>query len=78
VETGDLALLRGLLQASDMLTAISAQQLHYEIEAGTLVVLDFPLEATQRTIGVAQRDGALASPCALALIEEIRALVATF
>jgi len=75
VETGDLALLRGLLQASDMLTAISAHQLHYEIEAGTLVVLDFALESTQRTIGIAQRDGALASPCARALIDEIRASV---
>ncbi|MBT2302811.1 LysR family transcriptional regulator [Variovorax paradoxus] len=72
VETGDLALLRGLLLHSDMLTAISAHQLHYEIEAGTLVVLDFPLATTQRQIGITQRGGALAAPCALALIEEVR------
>jgi LysR family transcriptional regulator of gallate degradation len=71
VETGDLALLRGLLLKSDMVTAISAQQLHYEIEAGMLRVLDFPL-ATQREIGITQRSGALAAPCALALIEEVR------
>ncbi|MDM0044443.1 LysR substrate-binding domain-containing protein [Variovorax dokdonensis] len=76
VETGDLALLRGLLQDTDMLTAISAHQLHYEIEAGTLVVLSFALEATQRTIGIAQREGVLASPCTSALLNEIRAGVA--
>lgn len=72
VETGDLALLRGLLLRSDMLTAISAHQLHYEIEAGLLVVLDFALATTQRQIGITQRSGALASPCALALMEEVR------
>jgi LysR family transcriptional regulator of gallate degradation len=58
-----------------MVTAISAHQLHYEIEAGSLVVLDFPLDKTQRQIGVTQRAGALASPGALALVEEIRKVV---
>jgi len=72
VETGDLALLRGLLLQSDMVTAISAHQLHYEIEAGTLVVLNFPLASTQRQIGITQRRGALSAPCALVLMEEIR------
>lgn len=76
VETGDLAILRGLLLQSDMVTAISAHQLHYEIEAGSLVVLDFPLDKTQRQIGVTQRAGALASPGARALISEIRKVVA--
>jgi LysR family transcriptional regulator of gallate degradation len=75
VETGDLAILRGLLLQSDMVTAISAHQLHYEIKAGSLVVLDFPLDKTQRQIGVTQRAGALASPGARALIEEIRKVV---
>lgn len=73
VETGDLALLRGLLLKSDMVTAISAQQLHYEIEAGMLQVLDFPLTTTRREIGIAQRDGALAAPSVLALMAEVRA-----
>lgn len=71
VETGDLAVLRGLLLQSDMVTAISAHQLHYEIEAGSLVALDFPLDKTQRRIGITQRAGALASPGARALIAEI-------
>ena len=75
VETGDLAILRGLLLQSDMLTAISARQLHYEIEAGTLVVLKFPLDATQRSIGLTLRNGAFPSPGTRALVEEIRRVV---
>jgi len=75
VETGDLAILRGLLFQSDMLTAISSHQLHYEIEAGTLAVLDFPLDGTRRQIGIAQRIGGLPSPGARALIEAVRAMV---
>ena len=75
VETGDLALLRGLLQESDMVTAISAEQLHYEIKAGSLIELDFALTGTARDIGLAQRAGARASPGTLALLGEIRAVV---
>jgi LysR family transcriptional regulator of gallate degradation len=75
VETGDLAVLRGILLASDMLTAISPHQLHYEIRDGSLAALDFPLEGTLRTIGLSQRAGALASPGATALMDEIRAVV---
>jgi len=75
VQTGDLAILRGLLFESDMLTAISAHQLHYEIEAGTLAVIHFPLDGTRRQIGLAQRAGALPSPGARALVEALRAMV---
>lgn len=77
VETGDLALLRGLLLESDMLTAISAHQLRYEIRDASLEVLDFPLDLTLREIGISQRAGALPSPGAAALMDEIRAVVAT-
>ena len=76
VETGDLAVLRGLLLESDMVTAISAHQLRYEVRDGTLVVLDFPLDATRREIGIAQRRGCSPSPGARALMDEIRGLVA--
>ena len=76
VETGDLAVLRGLLLESDMLTAISPHQLRYEIRDGSLVVLDFPLDETRREIGLTQRQGALASPGARALMAEIAAVVA--
>ncbi|WP_213956602.1 MULTISPECIES: LysR family transcriptional regulator [unclassified Variovorax] len=75
VETGDLAILRGLLFQSDMVTAISAHQLHYEIEAGTLAVLNLPLRKSDRKIGLTQRCGALASPGALALMAELRKVV---
>jgi LysR family transcriptional regulator of gallate degradation len=75
VETGDLAILRGLLLATDMLTAISAHQLRYEIANGSLMVLNFPLDGTRRQIGIAQRLGAFASSGARALMEEIRQVV---
>jgi LysR family transcriptional regulator of gallate degradation len=59
-----------------MLTAISPHQLRYEIRDGSLVVLDFPLEATRREIGMTQRLGAIPSPGARALMEAIREVVA--
>jgi LysR family transcriptional regulator of gallate degradation len=76
VETGDLAVLRGLLLESDMVTAISAHQLRYEIRDASLVVLDFPLEQTRRAIGITQRLGSFPSPGARALMAEIRRVVA--
>ena len=39
LETSDLAVLRGVLLESDLLTAISPRQLHYEFEAKLLTVL---------------------------------------
>ncbi|SFL86602.1 LysR family transcriptional regulator [Variovorax sp. OV329] len=75
VETGDLAVLRGLLLESDMLTAISPHQLRYEIRDGSLVVLDFALDATRRQIGLSQRQGAFASPGARALMAQIEQVV---
>ena len=75
VETGDLAVLRGLLLESDMLTAISAHQLRYEIQAGSLTVIDFPLDRTMRQIGISLRQGALPSPGARALMDKVRDVV---
>jgi len=75
VETGDLAILRGLILQSDMLTAISADQLRYEISAGDLLVLPIDLGKTRRSIGVTLRQGALPSPGTRALIDEIRVQV---
>jgi hypothetical protein len=48
VETGDLALLRGLLLDSDMLTVLSARQLHHEVRTGQLVVLPFDMPGLER------------------------------
>ena len=75
VETGDLALVRGLLLESDMLTALSAHQLRHEIRGGSLVALDFPLGRTRRQIGLTQRLGALPSPGARALMKAIEDVV---
>ena len=77
VETGDLAVLRGLLLESDMVTAISAHQLRYEIRDGSLAVLDFALEQTRRDIGLTQRIGCFPSPGARALMDAIRNVVGT-
>lgn len=72
VETSDLALLRGVLLNSDMITAISPQQLYYEREAGQLTVLNIELNNTTRSIGLMSRVGSYASPGAVVLMEAIR------
>jgi LysR family transcriptional regulator of gallate degradation len=71
VETGDLALLRGLLLDSDMLTVLSARQLHHEVRTAQLVVLPFDMPGLERPIGVTTRRGAYLSPGAGALLQEI-------
>jgi hypothetical protein len=54
-----------------MLTAISADQLQYEIASGDLSVLPIDLGETRRSIGITQRQGAGTR----ALVDEIRAQV---
>ncbi|QBE63260.1 LysR family transcriptional regulator [Pseudoduganella lutea] len=71
VETGDLALLRGLLVESDMLTVLSAHQLHHEIATGQLAVLPYDMAGLERRIGLITRRGAHLSPGANALLAEI-------
>jgi LysR family transcriptional regulator of gallate degradation len=76
VETADLAVIRGLLLHTDMIAALSAQQLHYECASGQLAVLDVSMRDTGRDIGLILRAGSPPSPAARALIDAIR-LVAT-
>jgi len=71
VETGDLALLRGLLISSDMLTVLSAHQLRHEINSGQLVALPFNMPSMARSIGTMLRKGAQLSPSAKALLTEL-------
>src|ERR1700730_14015746 len=71
VETSDLAVLRGVLLNSDLLTAISPSQLSYELGAGLLTLLPVPLHDTRRVIGITRRTDSLASPGAKILMEEI-------
>lgn len=76
VETGDLALLRGLLLSSDMLTVLSPHQLHYEIQAGQLAVLPFDAPGLERQIGVTTRQGAHLAPAAKALLTALKEVAA--
>jgi LysR family transcriptional regulator of gallate degradation len=76
VETGDLALLRGLLVSSDMLTVLSAHQLHYEVATSQLAVLPFEMPGMERSIGIMTRKGAHLAPGARALLEEMEAISA--
>ena len=76
VETGDLALLRGLLVSSDMLTVLSAHQLHHEVETAQLAVLPFEMPGLARPIGIMTRKGAHLAPGARALLDEIEAISA--
>jgi LysR family transcriptional regulator of gallate degradation len=76
VETGDLALLRGLLTSSDMLTVLSAHQLHYEVATGQLVVLPFDMPGLERSIGIMTRKGTHLAPGARVLLDEMEAISA--
>lgn len=76
VETGDLAILRTLLRSSRMLTAISPHQLHYEINDGSVAIVPLKLDKTRRNIGIIHRHGAIPSPSAKAVVDEIRRFLA--
>jgi LysR family transcriptional regulator of gallate degradation len=71
VETSDLAVLRGVLLNSDLLTAISLRQLSFELAAGLLAPLPILLPDTRRAIGITRRSDSLPSPGAKILMEEI-------
>lgn len=72
VETGDLAMVRGLLLHSDMLAAVSKSQLAWELEAGVLTALPVALPQTRRDIGLTFRAGSLPSPATEALLGYLR------
>ncbi|MCF4997969.1 LysR family transcriptional regulator [Pseudomonas syringae] len=76
VETGDMAIIRGLLLRSDMLAAVSAHQLEQEIASGELCILPLELQQTTRAIGLTYRNGCLHSPVAMALMDMIRQVIA--
>ncbi|MGI4859390.1 MAG: LysR family transcriptional regulator [Janthinobacterium lividum] len=76
LETADLAIIRGLLLKTDMLAALSAQQLFYECRSGQLAVLDLVLQGTRRDVGLTVPIHGAQSPAARSLIEMIRASIA--
>ena len=70
-------MLRGVLLASDLVTAISPRQLSYELGAGLLRILPFPLPDTRRVIGITRRTDSLVWPGARLLMDEIARLCPT-
>lgn len=72
VESGDLAVIRGLLLHSNMLAVVSTQQWKRDIESGELCILPWKLQNTQRDIGLTYRHASLPSPAAQALMNAIR------
>lgn len=74
VETGDMAIIRGLLMRSDMLAVVSAHQLEYEMASGELQPLRLTLHDTLRPIGLIYRSNGLPSPAAEALMAQIRSV----
>jgi LysR family transcriptional regulator of gallate degradation len=72
VETGDMAIIRGMLMRSDMLAVVSAHQLEYEMASGELQPLSVALKDTVRPIGLIYRTHGLPSPAAEALMAQIR------
>lgn len=75
VESGDLAIIRGLLVRTNMLAAVSMHQLEHEIVSGELGVLDYSLERTTRAIGLTYRSACLHAPAARALMATIREVI---
>jgi DNA-binding transcriptional LysR family regulator len=57
VESSSLILVRGLLAGSDRLTIISRHQISKELQDGVLTTLDFPLDGSEREIGITFRRG---------------------
>ena len=75
VESGDMAIIRGLPLRSDMLAAVSAHQLEPEIASGELCILPLELRHTSRAIGLTSRTASLHSPVAQALMGVIRQVI---
>lgn len=77
IETGDAAIIRQLLDASDMIAVTSPHQLMFEIRSGSLTELPVTLGGTTREVGLIVRDGAMLSPAALAVLDAVRSQVHT-
>ncbi|OVZ63927.1 hypothetical protein CDO46_09815 [Pigmentiphaga sp. NML030171] len=76
VQAGDLGLLRGLLQHSDVVSAVSPEYLSYEIASGAVKVLDVELPHTGREIGFILRRDAQPSLLCEKLMQHIEAATA--
>ncbi|MFT4020579.1 MAG: LysR family transcriptional regulator [Acinetobacter sp.] len=74
VETGDLALCRGLLLASDMIAVVSAQQMKYEIDQRMIKTLPIALPQTTRQIGLIYRKNSVHTAASQVVIDSLKNL----
>lgn len=72
VESGDMAVIRGLLAKTDWLAIVSHHQFETDLSSGELVSLKVQLPETKRSIGLITRKGALHPPAVAAMIEALR------
>ncbi|MDJ0758584.1 MAG: LysR family transcriptional regulator [Woeseiaceae bacterium] len=73
VETGSLLITRGLLEDTDMVTVLSAHQIHYEQKLDLLTTVDLPIFDKTRPIGIIRRAQGSMLPASEVLLDEIRA-----
>lgn len=71
-QAGDLGLLRGLLENSEAISAVSPEYLAYEIKSGTIKVLSVDLPGTEREIGFILRRDAQPSALCEKLMQHIQ------
>ncbi|QCI13538.1 LysR family transcriptional regulator [Pseudomonas putida] len=72
VESGDMAIIRGLLACTDLLAIVSSHQFEKDLASGELVVLDVTLPQTPRAIGIMTRKGAMHPPAVVAMIQALK------
>lgn len=72
VESGDMAVIRGLLAKSDWLAIVSHHQFETDLSNGELVALKVELPETKRRIGIVTRRGALHPPAVAAMIDALK------
>ncbi|WP_177204076.1 LysR family transcriptional regulator [Sphingobium sp. AP50] len=72
VESADLATIRQLLLATDLLALVSARQMRFELRSGLAVELSTPLPVIARDVALITRKQALLSPAADAVMAAIR------
>lgn len=72
VESGDMAIIRGLLARTDWLAVVSSQQFDADLASGELLALPIDLPHTRRSIGLLTRRNALHPPAVAAFLVLLR------
>lgn len=71
IETGDHALIRGLLLTSDLLAIVSRSQMQHELQQGDIVKLPIKLPDTSRKIGISYRKQAILTRASQIFLDQI-------